>query len=121
MKKWVYILIAVSAGLFVGFVNGFLGAGGGMLLVPILMYLLNGQTKIAHSTAVLVILPISLISGIVYIIKGIVDWEILLPVAIGTLVGGIIGTFLMKKLKNDVINFIFWIVMIGAGLFVVFG
>ena len=110
------IIIAIGAGLFVGFVNGFLGAGGGMLLVPILTLLLNLESRVAHSTAVFIIAPICLISGVTYIIKGVVDWNILLPVAIGTLIGGIAGTFLLKKLKNDVINIIFWCVMIFSGV-----
>jgi len=110
------VLISIAAGLFVGFVNGFLGAGGGMLLVPILTLLLKMESKVAHSTAVFVIAPICLISGVTYIIKGVVDWSILLPVAIGTIIGGIAGTFLLKKLKNDVINIIFWCVMIGSGV-----
>ena len=87
-----------------------------MLLVPILTLLLKMESRIAHSTAVFVIAPICLISGITYIIKGVVDWNILLPVAIGTLIGGIVGTFLLKKLKNDVINIIFWCVMIFSGV-----
>ena len=112
------VLISIGAGLFVGFVNGFLGAGGGMLLVPILTIFLGFESHIAHSTAVFVIAPICLISGITYIIKGIVDWQILLPVAIGTVIGGIAGTFLLKKLKSDVINIIFWCVMIFAGVWI---
>lgn len=110
------LLISIIAGLFIGFVNGFLGAGGGMLLVPVLTILLKMNSKVAHSTAVFVIAPICLISGITYIIKGVVDWGILLPVAIGTLIGGIVGTFLLKKLKSDVINIIFWCVMIFSGV-----
>lgn len=110
------VLISIIAGLFIGFVNGFLGAGGGMLLVPVLTLLLHFNSKVAHSTAVFVIAPISLISGITYIIKGVVDWKILLPVAIGTLIGGVVGTFLLKKLKSDIINIIFWCVMIFSGV-----
>lgn len=110
------VLICIVAGLFIGFVNGFLGAGGGMLLVPILTILLKMESKPAHSTAVFVIAPICLVSGITYIIKGVVEWKILLPVAIGTLVGGVIGTFMLKKLKSDVINIIFWCVMIFSGV-----
>lgn len=110
------VLISIGAGLFVGFVNGFLGAGGGMLLVPILTLLLGLESRVAHSTAVFVIAPICLISGITYIVKGVVDWHILLPVAIGTIIGGIAGTFLLKKLKNDIINIIFWCVMIFSGV-----
>lgn len=110
------VLISIGAGLFVGFVNGFLGAGGGMLLVPILTLLLGLDSKTAHSTAIFVIAPICLISGVTYVIKGVIDWSILLPVALGTVAGGIIGTFLLKNLKNDVINIIFWCVMIFSGV-----
>ena len=116
MNKVKLILISIGAGLAVGFINGFMGAGGGMILVPILTLLLKMNNKVAHSTAVFVIAPICLVSGITYIVKGVVDWKILLPVAIGTLIGGVAGTFMLKKLKNDVINIIFWCVMIFAGV-----
>ena len=112
------VLISLAAGLFVGFVNGFLGAGGGMLLVPILTLLLHQESRVAHSTAVFVIAPICLISGITYAIKGVIDWQILIPVAIGTAIGGVIGTFLLKNLKNDIINIIFWCVMIFSGVWI---
>lgn len=115
-KNLKVVLISIAAGLFVGFVNGFLGAGGGMLLVPFLTLLLKMESKVAHSTAVFVIAPICLISGITYIIKGVIDWNILLPVAIGTLIGGVVGTFLLKKFSSDIINIIFWCVMIFSGV-----
>lgn len=110
------IIISIGAGLFVGFANGFLGAGGGMLLVPILTLLLKMESKVAHSTAVFIIAPICLISGLTYLFKGVVDYSILLPVAIGTIIGGVIGTKILKNLKNDCINIIFWCVMILSGV-----
>ena len=110
------IIISIGAGLFVGFANGFLGAGGGMLLVPILTLLLKMESKVAHSTAVFIIAPICSISGLTYLFKGVVDYSILLPVAIGTIIGGVIGTKILKNLKNDCINIIFWCVMILSGV-----
>lgn len=112
------IILPIIAGVFIGFVNGFLGAGGGMLLVPFLTIILKLDSKVAHSTAVFVIAPICLISGITYLIKGVVDYHILLPVAIGTLIGSIVGTFLMKKFSSDVISLIFWGVMIFSGVWI---
>ncbi len=116
MKTWKFILFSLLIGLTVGFVNGFMGAGGGMLLVPMLTLLFSMNTKVVHSTAVFVILPICLISGITYIIKGVVEWQILLPVAIGSVVGGVVGTFALKKLSATWINYIFYGVMIFAGV-----
>lgn len=118
MKVWKFILYSAIVGLTVGFVNGFMGAGGGMILVPLLTLLFGMNTRVTHSTAVFVILPISVISGITYMIKGLVDYKILLPVSIGTLIGGIVGTFLLKKLNANWINYIFYAVMIGTGVWI---
>ena len=119
MKKGWIMFLSVLSGVLIGGINGFLGAGGGMLLVPLLQYVLKIEDKKAHATAVFVILPISLISGIVYIIKGAVDWSIFLPVVIGSVVGGIVGTFLLKNMKSEVVNLLFWGVMIASGLWIV--
>ena len=120
MKKGWVVLLSVLSGALIGGINGFLGAGGGMLLVPLLQYVLKIDDKKSHATAVFVILPISPISGIVYVIKGAIDWSIFLPVAIGSVVGGIVGTFLLKKMKSEVVNLLFWGVMIASGLWIVF-
>lgn len=116
MSKWKFIVFSILVGLFVGFANGFMGAGGGMLLVPLLTLLFKMDTKITHTTAVFVILPICLISGITYIIKGVVAYQILLPVAIGTCVGGVVGTFALKKLSAEWLSYIFYGVMIFSGV-----
>ena len=118
MKTLKFIGFSLIAGLSVGFVNGFLGAGGGMILVPLLTYLFKMDTKVVHSTAVFVMMPICLISGITYIVKGVVDFKTLLPVAIGTLIGGVIGSVFLKKLQSKWINYIFYVVMIASGIWI---
>ena len=116
--KNAFMLIGI--GLAIGAINGFLGAGGGMLLVPALTDFVKDMPKKAHATAVFIILPVSIASGLAYLFKGVIDWSVLLPVAIGTVVGGLAGTFLMKKLASDVVSIIFWVVMIGSGLAMIF-
>lgn len=116
MKKWIQVLLLIGLGVLVGFANGFLGAGGGMLLVPCIIPILKLDTKVAHATAILIILPICIVSGIIYSIKGSFEFSVFLPCLIGTVVGGVLGTFILSKLKNDIITIIFSIVMIGAGV-----
>ena len=70
MGRRVQVLLMILLGAAIGFINGFLGAGGGMLLVPLIIPLLKMDTKVAHATAILIILPICLVSGIIYSIKG---------------------------------------------------
>ena len=54
------------AGALAGFINGFFGAGGGMVLVPLLLWLVRLEDKAAFSSAVAVILPLCAISIAVY-------------------------------------------------------
>lgn len=119
MKRWVQVILLILLGIFVGFANGFLGAGGGMLLVPCAIAILKMDTKVAHATAILIILPICVASGIIYILKDGFDFNVFLPCIIGTLIGGVLGTFLLSKLKNDIITLIFSLVMISAGVIMI--
>lgn len=119
MKKWIQVVLLILLGVLVGFVNGFLGAGGGMLLVPCIIPILKMDTKVAHATAILIILPICLISGVIYAIKGAFDFNVFLPCLIGTIAGGVLGTFILSKLKNDIITAIFSVVMVAAGVIMI--
>ncbi len=117
MKNKEPLYLALS-GTLVGAVNGFFGGGGGMIILPIFTMLLNFRQKIAHATAIAVILPISVISAIVYLIGN--GFEVFnldtLFVAIGVLVGGIVGALLLKKINNSWLVKIFAVVMLVAGV-----
>lgn len=115
MKKWIVIVLLVLLGILIGFVNGFLGAGAGMLLVPFFIILTKQKSRIAHATAIFIIMPICVISGLVYILKGVFELGIFIPVAVGSVGGSVVGTFLLKKFSNEIISLIFWVVMIVAG------
>ena len=119
MKRSTQVIFMILLGVFVGFVNGFLGAGGGMILVPLIILLLKMDTKVAHATAILIILPICITSGVVYAIKGSFELNIFLPCLLGTVVGGVLGTFILAKLKNNAITSIFSVVMIVAGIIMI--
>ena len=110
------IIVCLLCGLFVGFLNGFFGGGGGMIVVPLLIFVLSLEEKKAHATAILTILPISLASALVYIVNGNVDYSSLGLTTIGFVVGGVIGAILLKKLNNKTIRIIFALIMIGAGI-----
>jgi hypothetical protein len=114
------IFFSILGGIAVGIINGFLGAGGGMLVVPLLRLIFKEEPRKSHATAVLVILPISIVSAIVYILHGSGVWNVILPACIGTLLGGLAGTFLLCKLKNKYIVVLFSIIMIVAGCFMIF-
>ena len=104
-----------------GFINGFLGAGGGMLLVPFLTLFLKMEPRRAHATAIFIILPICITSAVFYLVHGIFDFGVFLPATIGTIIGGLVGSVLLCKLKNNVISAIFSFLLVGAGLYMGIG
>lgn len=108
-------LLTAAAGLAVGIVNGLLGAGGGMIAVPLLKKL-GFQQKQAHANAVAVILPITVLSAALYLINGHVrlsDCFIYIP---GGLVGSLIGTYCLKKISPIWLKRIFGGFMVYAGV-----
>ncbi len=119
-SKKVILIISLISGIFVGFLNGFFGGGGGMIVVPVLVFLFGLEEKKAHATAILCILPLSITSSIIYITKGSLDFLNLGLTTLGVIVGGIVGSLLLKKMNNKVLRIIFSVVMIIAGIKLMF-
>lgn len=114
------IIICLISGIFVGFINGIFGGGGGMIVVPVLIFLLGLEEKIAHATAIFIILPLSITSSIIYITKG--NFEILNLglTTLGVIIGGILGSVLLNKINNTLLRFVFAFIMIVAGIKMMF-
>lgn len=109
-------LSLVGSGVAVGFVNGFLGGGGGIIAVPLLAIVIGLGARQAHATAIFVILPLSLASAAVYFFRGSVDWYVTLWATVGVVGGGILGACLLNKLNNDVVKLIFSFILMAAGI-----
>jgi uncharacterized membrane protein YfcA len=112
IKKWQILVF----GAVIGVINGFFGGGGGMIVVPLLNKMFGLEQKKAQATALFVILPISLVSTIVYMscksVAFISGW----PVILGIVGGGVIGAFLLNKLNNRVVKYIFIFFMLLGGV-----
>lgn len=115
-KKAKKFFCTALVGLFIGAVNGFFGGGGGMLVVPVLTALFNLEEKKAHATAIAVILPLCLVSGIIYCVKGAFVLETGGPSALGIVIGGIAGALLLKSLSNGFLKLLFYGIMLAAGV-----
>lgn len=110
----------ILAGLFIGAVNGLFGAGGGMLAVPCLTYIGSLDEKSAHATAIALILPLCLVSSIAYGVGASFENGVILPTVLGVTIGGILGACLLKKLSSNVVSFLFYALMLFAGLKMIF-
>ena len=64
------IWLKLITGAIIGFVNGFWGGGGGMVCVPLLQNVIGLPEKKSHATTLLIMLPLSIASLVVYLING---------------------------------------------------
>ena len=111
--SFIYLLLI---GCFIGFINGFWGGGGGMVCVPTLTSLLGVADKKAHATTLLIMLPLSIASFIVYMLKGNIEWATAGVVTGGFVLGGIAGALLLKKINNIVLRIVFSLVIIAGAI-----
>lgn len=106
----------VLCGTAVGAANSLFGGGGGMIAVPLLQKT-GLDEKRAHATAILLILPVSLLSFILYVWQGFYDSSVLIPTAIGVTAGGFLGAQLLGKLPVKTVNLVFAALQAAAGVF----
>ena len=107
-------------GLFTGFINGIFGSGGGTLLVPILNNIVKVEEHKSHATALAIIIFLTSASSVIYVSRGTYDISLTLKVAIGSVIGGILGAKLLCKVTGKFLRISFGTIMIIAALRMVF-
>lgn len=108
-------LIAALIGLVGGVTSGLFGVGGGIVMVPAMVYLMQTNIKTAIGTSLVVIIPTALTGAFKHQQLGNIDWKVaalLVPTAI---LGGFAGAVLTKHLPADVLKKCFGGFMILAG------
>ena len=99
-----------------GGINGFLGTGGGIILIYMLHILTENNTKDSLATALCVTVPVSAIALVSYARQGNVDFSLIGKILVPSALGGVLGAFLTDKLKARVINGIFGILVAYSGI-----
>ena len=101
-------------GIFAGIISGLFSTGGGMILVPAFIYLLELDNTKARGTSVFCILPMVVTSSFFYYKENYIDWKVAILCAIGGTIGGYIGAKLLKKLPEKILKIAFTIFLIYA-------
>ena len=108
-------ILCAAIGLVAGTFGGLLGVGGGIVMVPAMVYLMQTNIKTAIGTSLVVIIPTALTGAFKHQQLGNIDWKVaalLVPTAI---LGGFAGAALTKHLPADVLKKCFGGFMILAG------
>ncbi|MDR1663879.1 MAG: sulfite exporter TauE/SafE family protein [Clostridiales bacterium] len=113
--------LRTAVGALVGIANGLFGAGGGTILVPAMEKFFKVETHKAHATAIAVILPLSVVSAVIYMRGAPVDWRAVLYVSAGGAAGGYAGANWLNKLSAGWLHKIFGAFLVFAALRMLFG
>lgn len=109
------ILAFVLLGVVAGVLSGLVGIGGGILIIPALVYLFAfPQHRAAGTTLALMVPPIGLLAVLEYYKRGFVDMRAAALICAGFFLGGLIGGHFATELSGSVLQRIF-----GAFLLVV--
>lgn len=108
--------VKALTGLVTGFVNGLFGSGGGTLVVPAMERFLHVQTHQAHATAIAVILPLSVLSLLIYFWQGEMAWQVALWASGGGIIGGRIGAKLLERISGIWLHRIFGLFLLAAAV-----
>ena len=106
-------------GFVVGGVTGFVGAGGGFLIIPALVILVGMPMRIAVGTSLFIIAAKSLIGFLGDIQQHIqVNWQLLLTISGIAIAGLILGLFLSKRVSEKSLKKVFGFFVLAMGTFI---
>jgi uncharacterized membrane protein YfcA len=109
---WLYLLLGLSVGIF----SGIVGIGGGVLLVPALIYLFHQNQRLAQGTSLGALLaPVGALAFLEYYRAGEVNVKAAVWITAGFLVGGYFGGLSAQHIPENVLRRIFAVVLLALG------
>lgn len=97
----------IVVGLAAGLLSGVFGVGGGVLIVPGLMWMAAMEQKRAHGTSLAAVLPIAVTGLATYLFYGNVDWFAAAFLVLGALPGAVLGTKWLATVNKRVLTWLF--------------
>lgn len=114
-----YFKIALM-GILIGLVSGFVGAGGGFLIVPTLLFFAKTPMKMAVGTSLFIVSAQSLIGFTGDIMSNqIIDWKLLEYFTLASIIGIFIGNFIAKKVEDEKLKTSFGWFVLAMGIYII--
>ena len=116
------ILILIIIGLLAGILSGIVGIGGGLLMIPMLIFFLGLSQHTAQGTSLAVMLPpIGILAAMNYYKSGYVEWQYALIIATTFIIGGYFGAKFAVSVSPTLLKKIFGSVLLVAAIKMIFG
>lgn len=97
----------VLVGVLGGLLAGVFGVGGGIVMVPLFVFLLGLDQRTAVTTSLLAIIPISILGALGYATGGAVAWHAGIIIGVGSIIGGQVGVRLLPVIPVPVLQLLF--------------
>lgn len=113
------IILCAIIGLIAGVMSGYVGVGGGFIMVPLFMQFLNLPIRLTSGTSLIAILILASSGTVLQAIYGNIDWVAGIFIAVGSIPGAYLGSRLITRIPETVLRFIFsGFLIVAAGLLV---
>lgn len=107
------ILIIIIVGVAAGMLSGLVGVGGGLIIVPSLVYFIGFSQKTAQGTSLgLILLPVGILAVLQYYKQGHLDIKVVGILAIGFLVGSYFGSKIALSISQETLKKVFAVLMV---------
>ena len=107
------VLLLLIVGLSAGMLSGLVGLGGGVIIVPALVYLMGFSQHQATGTSLgILLLPAGIFAVINYYNKGYIDIKVVLLIFAGFLIGGWLGSKISLNLSQVTLKKVFAVILL---------
>ncbi len=113
------LMLAIPGALTIGFTLGLLGSGGSILTVPVLVYMLGQDEKVAIASSLAIVGLISLFGSIPYIKQKVTDWRMVALFGLPGVAGTYAGAWASVLVSGVVQLTVFAAVMLAAAYFMI--
>ena len=115
------LIILILIGIAAGMLGGMVGVGGGIIIVPALVFFLGFSQKLAQGTSLgILLLPVGILGVMQYYKEGYVDIRVMLIISFGFLLGSFFGSKIALSLPQGAVKKIFAILMLVVAVKMLF-
>jgi hypothetical protein len=104
-------------GVLVGFISGYVGLGGGFIIVPVLQWAYGFTMKQASGTSLVAVGILAIPSFITHALLGNVAWVLGLLLIVGSVTGARLGGRLVRRVNERLLTALFGVLMVAVGVF----
>lgn len=115
------ILVLIAIGTVAGILGGLVGVGGGIIIVPALVFFLGFSQKMAQGTSLgILLLPVGILGVIQYYKQGYIDMKVVAVISVAFLFGSYFGSKIALSISQEAAKKIFAVLMIVIAIKMLF-